>query len=97
MGDSYFEIIRKRPNLRDDFINRSFDIENVRTSLVRVYIFYDALAYTESIEIASKTSILSLAATIGGILSLFLGVSVLSLFELVEVFIGVCFILKKKN
>ena len=97
LGETFFDAINKSERLREDFIKRPFDIESVRMSLARVYIFYDSLAYTESIETANTVSMLSLAATVGGILSLFLGVSVLSFFELIEVVIGACFIWKKKD
>jgi hypothetical protein len=51
---------------------------------VRVNIFYDSLSYVETTE-SPQMDLISLLASIGGNLSLFLGVSVLSLFELVEV------------
>ena len=96
LGDMYFERINSSKSLKQDFVKRPLSIDNIRNSLSRIYIFYDALSYTESIEKANHGSILSLAATIGGILSLFLGVSVLSLFEFIELFIEISFIVKKK-
>ncbi len=81
--------------MREDFVNRSINGETIRNSMVRLHVFYETLAYTESVEMVSRSSILSLAANIGGILSLFLGISVLSLFEVVELIIQICFF--KKN
>ena len=92
VGDSYVDILSRNTNLTQDFINKSIDAETAKNSLARVYIFYESLSYTESNEVAYSTSVLSLAATIGGLLSLFLGGSVLSLFEIVELMIGIYFI-----
>ena len=50
---------------------------------MRVNIFYDSLSYVETTE-SPQMDLISLLASIGGHLSLFLGVNVLSLFELVE-------------
>ena len=91
-GEFYVKWIKESVNLREDFVNRSINGETIRNSMVRLHVFYEALAYTESVEMVSRSSILSLAANIGGILSLFLGISVLSLFEVVELIIQICFI-----
>lgn len=87
IGDYYIEKIANNSKLREDFVTREINAENAKNSVVRVYIFYQSLSYTESVEVVTKPSILSLAANIGGILSLFLGVSVMSLFEVCEIFI----------
>ena len=68
-------------------MGRTIDAVSARESILRVFIFYESLSYTESSERQVTTSVLSLAASIGGILSLFLGVSVLSLFEVIEAFV----------
>ena len=96
MGDHFVDIINKNAALREDFVGTSkrLDGEAARNAIVRVNIFYESLSYTESIETASSSSILSLIATIGGILSLFLSVSVLSLFEFVEFVYELLFIIK---
>ena len=87
VGDYWKQKILEKPNLKMDFVNRSIDSESSRNSFVYMYIFYDSLSYTMTSEKEDSTSIISLAASIGGILSLFLGISVLSLFEIVEAFI----------
>ena len=89
IGDYFIDKIRKNSKLREDFVNRPLNEETAKNSVVRAYIFYDTLSYTESIEIVSKPSVLSLAANIGGILSLFMGVNVLSVFEVLEIFIDI--------
>lgn len=97
LGDSYVDIIKKKATLAEDFLNVSaIDATRARNSIVRIYVLYESLGYVESMEMAMQGSVLTLAANIGGILSLFLGVSVLSLFEMFEVLIEIYFIYKSK-
>lgn len=66
--------------------------------LAFVNVYYENIGYTE-IEETPTTTIVSLISNIGGIAGLFLGVSFLSLVELVEILFQVFYILieKKKN
>ncbi len=84
IGDHFIEHILSNERLLSNFINRTIDAHTARESFVRVNIFYDSLSYVETTE-SPQMDLISLLASIGGNLSLFLGVSVLSLFELVEV------------
>ena len=79
-----------KSSFASDFITRPINFENARNSIARIYIFYDSLSYIKSVEQARSGSVLELAANIGGILGLFLGVSVLSFFEFIEVLIELC-------
>jgi hypothetical protein len=88
MGSYYIDKVAGNARLRENFVTREINDKNVQNSVVRVYIFYESLSYTESVEVVIKPSTLSLAANIGGILSLFLGVSVMSMFEVCEIFIS---------
>jgi hypothetical protein len=93
VGDSFVNIINRSEALRQDFFNKKLDAETARHSIVKINVFYETLSYTEAIETASSGSILSLIATIGGILSLFLSVSCLSLFEFIEFAYEIVFII----
>ena len=84
-------------NFADDFVTRNVDAENSSKSVSRIYVFYDTLAYTKSIETATSGSVLDLIANVGGILGLFLGVSLLSLFEAFEILIDICFLLYNRR
>ena len=84
LGDTFLKKLKAREALREDFVTRKIDAEAARQSLVRVYIFYDPLAYTQITEHPNMSRV-TLLANIGGNLSLFLGISALSLFECVEV------------
>jgi len=96
IGSQYIDNITSNPKLGSDFVNRTIDSDRARDSFVLVYVFYDRLSYTLTYE-NPLMNIVSLLGWIGGILGLFLGVSVFSLFEMVEVVIEIIFILKEKT
>ena len=79
-----------------DFVNRSIDANAARESIAYVNVFYSSLSYTSTTE-TPQVNFVSLLASIGGNLGLFLGVSVFSLCEIVEVVIEIYFILKAKK
>ena len=67
--------------------NRSFsNLNELATNLVKVNIYYDKLSYTLINEFET-TTLATLLSNIGGVLGLYLSVSVLSIVELVEVII----------
>ena len=80
------------PNIESDFISRSLD----EKSLIQAHIFYDSLSYTLTTELPQWDAI-TLFGSIGGNLGLFLGVSVFSLCELVEVTVEIFFNLKQRK
>lgn len=94
-GESFVDYINDNPNLRSDFPSTQIiDASQARESFIRLNIYYDSLSYTYSSE-TSKMDIVSLISFIGGTLSLFLGVNMFSISELIEVLIEL--ILIKKN
>ena len=79
------------------FLSKQLDADLARESVVKMSIFYEKLAYTHSSE-SAKVSTSALFAYLGGTLSLFLGVSVLSVCEVVYVLVEVYYIkLKSKT
>ena len=84
------------PNLVKDFKNRTIDAEVARESIVSVIVFYESLSYTLTTEIP-QVDIVSLLGSIGGNLSLFLGVSFFSLCEIFEVAIEMFYALKNRE
>ena len=95
-GDDYYaHLISSNDNLKTDFMGDESIIQaKALKSFVAINIYYDSLSYTISAE-SPQMTLVDLLANIGGNLSLFLGVSVFSLCELVEVFIEIYFL--KKN
>jgi hypothetical protein len=90
-------IMAKGQNLTSDFIERKFnDSVTLAQSIVSVNIFYDRLSYTSTTETPQMDGA-SLFGSIGGNLGLFLGASVFSMCEIIEVMMEVFFILRKRN
>ena len=96
IGNQFVSKIEKNQRIAKDFLNRTLDSTTVEKSFVRINIFYDSLSYTLTTE-SPEMNFISLLASIGGNLGLFLGVSVFSICELIEMIIEIFFILKNKN
>ena len=91
---SFLSTIESRPKLWQDFVGqnkRPLDSNTARESLVKFNIYYDSLSYKLSSE-TPQVNVVSLLASVGGNLSLFLGVSVFSLCEMAEVALEIYFI-----
>ena len=85
--NAYINVIQQSPSLNSDFINRSIQEENVISkSVVKLNIFYDTLSYT-NFEESPQWDIVTLVASIGGNLGLFMGVCMFSLGELLTALI----------
>ena len=95
-GFWYVDFINKNANLSADFAYRNVTAEKAAKSFVSVNIYYDSLAYTLSREIP-KMNIVSLLANMGGTLGLFMGVSVFSIYEIIEVLLEIYFIRKTRT
>ena len=95
-SSSFSQLIRKdytvSTNILSDFLNRTFD----EKSLVQAHIFYQSLSYTLTTE-SPQWDAISLFGSIGGNLGLFLGMSVFSLCELVEVAVEIFFNIKQRK
>jgi len=86
IGDKYVYLIRENKNLSADFVRREINARTASDSFVELSIFYDTLTYTYVTE-SPKLDVIGLMANVGGNLSLFMGISIFSLFELIEIFI----------
>ena len=83
-------------NLKDDFQMDKIDADMAKESFVYLTIFYKSLSFELSTETPQLT-LITLFANMGGHLGLFLGMSVFSLFEPIQVLIEiVCMKLYKK-
>jgi hypothetical protein len=97
VGNRFMNRIRRNLNLAADFINRTLnDTNTIEKSVVTVKLFYGSLSYTLTSE-SPQMDLVSLLASIGGNLSLFLGVSAFSLFEIVTVLIEIFCVIKIKK
>ena len=92
----YWRLLHDSKQLQSDYVTRKeFSRERAAKMFVSLNMFYDTLSYELSEETA-KINLVDLVASIGGNLSLFLGVSVFGLFEIVEIFIEI-FLLKENQ
>ena len=65
-------------------------LEDVENGIVKLNIYYDSLTYTESTESVS-INFVSLFSSIGGFMGLFLGMSVMTLVEILEIIINILY------
>ena len=96
IADKYVYLIKENRNLSSDFVTREVNADKASKSFVELSIFYDSLSYTYITE-SPKLDIISLIANIGGNLSLFMGISIFSFFELIEICIEIYLIKKFKK
>ena len=67
--------------------NETWSLEEVKRNIIKFNIYYSTASYSITTE-SPSLDVISLLAYIGGTLGLFLGVSVLTTIELVEIFIN---------
>jgi hypothetical protein len=93
VGSSF--LIEQTPLFSSDFNLTQITEETTINKFVQLYAFYDSLSYTVSID-SPGMDIVSFLGSIGGTLGLFLGVSLLSVCELVHVIVESCLIVKNR-
>ena len=93
-SENFIVKIKSNLNLQSDFVNNVIDIMAVEKSIAFVNVFYDSLSYTLTTE-SPQIDGIKLYADIGGNLGFYLGVSLFSFFEVVELVVEIIFILKK--
>ena len=91
IGNYYADYIKENEKLKNDFVTRTLNAESAKDSGIHINVFYDSMSYILSEE-SPQMDVVSLLANIGGNLGLFLGVSVFSLFEIIQVLIEILFI-----
>ena len=95
-GNKYISYINWNANLTADFLNRTIDAQTAAQSYVSVKIFYETLSYTHSTESPQMDGVY-LLGSIGGNMGLFLGISVFSICEVVQVVIEIIFVFKQQK
>ncbi len=96
IGDIYADYLNENENLREDFLTANpIDSKTAANNFVYLFVSYESLSYEIASQLANMDVVL-LLSNIGGTLGLFLGISVLSLCEIVEVFLELYFI-KREN
>ena len=95
-NDEYLSLIKNNAYLIKALKNKNITIDDLKNNLIQLNVYYETMAYT---VITEKTTmdIVSLLSSIGGTLSLFLGLSILSFVEILEFLVQTILIIKKKN
>ena len=87
----YYDLYRNKFNLSEDE-----DLRKKFNNGIKLNVYFPQLKYTEVSE-TPKVGVISLISNIGGTLGLFLGISLLSFVEIVEILIEILFILFRKK
>ena len=66
------------------------DYDSLKRNLVQIWVSYSDLGYDHYVEIA-KTEVIDLVSNIGGTLGLFLGMSFLSIAEILDILLQILF------
>ena len=94
LTEHYFahNLVSYRESLAKKF-GRNFTNENVHANLLNIFIFFKDLQYTDISQIP-KTTWVDLLSSIGGSLGLFLGLSLISVLQILDMIIESFFLMK---
>ena len=95
-GSTFVNYIKEHPKLAADFVTTPLNADTAKKSVLQLNVFYSSLTFTQSEEIP-KMDMVTLLGSIGGVLGLFMGVSVFSICEMLEIVIESGLILSKKR
>ena len=87
----YMHIDHYNTYMRSANVNATFTFDEYKQSMLFLFVYYPTMQYTE-IRQAPKTSLVDLVSNLGGVIGVFLGFSVFSLVEIVELFLQVVLI-----
>ncbi len=91
----YAAMLSKQSAIVSRFNNLTPSYELLKQSIAAVNINYNQLYFTQIKEI-QKITIIDLATNIGGAMGLFMGLSFLSFFEIVELLVEISFLILEK-
>ena len=94
LGDYYVYTIKENPVLANDFVTQEMSADLGAKSFVHLKLYYETLSYEKTYE-SPKMDVVDLLSNIGGNLSLFLGLSIFTLFELIEIILESYFLNRK--
>jgi hypothetical protein len=94
-GNGYVYLTEKSKVLSSDFNATPITEATTKNKFVQLYMYYDSLSFITS-EDTPAMDIVAFLANVGGTLGLFLGISVLSLFEIIHVLVESCILVKDR-
>ena len=93
-GNGYAFVVNQTPVLSSDFTTTPITEASASSKFVHLFAFYDSHTFTTS-EDSPSMDIVAFLGNIGGTLGLFLGISVLSVCDLIHVIVESCILVKK--
>ena len=90
----YLDVVRERTNFLSEYDDQTLSDAAIRSGLVKVNIYYESLSYTQ-VQETVKINEVSLIATIGGFMGMFLGASLMTFVEIFDIMIK--FFMRKSN
>jgi len=93
-GKMFEYIVEKTPEFASDFIS-PITTETASNKFVQLNLYYDSLTFTTSSDTPSM-DVVAFLGNVGGTLGLFLGVSALSVCELIHVIVESCILLSNR-
>jgi acid-sensing ion channel 2 len=83
-SDLYLDVVKNRTNFLSTYDNQTLSDQAIRNGLTKVNLYYDELSYIEITEAPAMNQV-ALMAAIGGFMGMFLGMSFMTLVELVDI------------
>ena len=77
-------MVKNRTNFLSTYDNQTLSDQAIRSGLTKVNLYYDELSYIEITEAPAMNQV-ALMAAIGGFMGMFLGMSFMTLVELVDI------------
>jgi len=94
-GNGYAYLVNQTSVFSSDFISSPITDVTASNKFVQLFAYYDSLSFTSS-EDSPSMDIKAFLGNIGGTFGLFLGISVLSLCELMHVMVESCLLVKDR-
>jgi hypothetical protein len=88
-------LVKSSQTFMSDFNYTPITPETASNKFVELNLYYDSLSFTSS-EDSPSMDIVTLLGNVGGTLGLFLGICILSLFEIIHVLVETCFVVKSR-
>ena len=91
-SEIYLDFLRAKPVFKSKYEKDELTLDVISQEIVKLNVYYDSLTYTVMSE-AINTNIFSLFSSIGGFMGMFLGMSLITLIEILELLIRAILIL----
>jgi hypothetical protein len=91
-GNGYAYLVNESPVYSSDFTTTPVTEATASNKFLQLFVYYESLSFTSS-EDSPSMDIVAFLGNVGGTLGLFLGVSALSLCELIHLIVESCILL----